>query len=637
MGHWPAIVPPYTRGLCIRCAASPLAAWTGGTANVAHLTLTNAPLVDAPPVAPAAPATSASPERLERRVATTRASGYALSAVLLMGCAIHAAAVGLPVIHSRGTMEWDPAHHTLWGVAIYQDLLHGQLLSAAYDSYRQIYWPFLHSWLIAGSMALFGPTVDAARFVSLFAWEALAGILALLAWRMTRQGVAALLVAGLWLSTPAAFFRFGTEAFTEATAMMVTGIAFLALDHAIARGGAAWGIAGAASMLAYFSKTDYGVLVLAASGVALLRESRRRNGQRLRHLATAFLAPVLTLGALWFLYLPKLPSTILALQNRPLGPPRLTAEGFAFHFHMLHEWSGGAILAWVALACVALTLARELSGKRAGHPLELPIGAYVVLALALHQLSQTKDEKHIVKLVPWLFLMMAVRLAAAGVPGTTLRLRAAALGAMLLVLVDARIAPSVAAPASAARYGTEEALAGILERLQPGRRHLIVGGFTELSPYETIGDILRSDLTARIEPDPLTLGHHPREWWNACMADQRSRHPWLAALEPEAPAGPVYEIVAIPPKRREDEPSDPDAVRKRFFADREPDRAFVVVLDPSSTWHRDEYVRYVVPGGPFVPYLEARGYRTTETMSYPRHGLRIVVMDRASAAPSLRG
>lgn len=550
----------------------------------------------------------------------------ALTAAVLLGLAmVHALAVGVPVVLARGTMEWDPAHHTLWGMTVYQDLHHGQLLSALFDSYRQIYWPFLHSWAIAASMALFGPGIESARYVSLVSWEATALLLGLLALRISRSRAAALLVSCLWLTSAAAFFRFGTEAFTEAIATTATAASFLAVDRAVRRGGASWAIAGAAAMAVYLTKTDYGVLVLLTAGTTLLRTSFRDRRALLAN-GRAFLAPIGIIVSIWFAYLPKLPSTIHALQNRPLGPPRMTAEGLWFHFSMLAQWCGGAALAWLGLACVAATLIRELRGKR-GHPLEILAATYVAIGLVLHELSQTKDEKHIVKLVPWLFLLIGVRLAAEVTGRPALRIRAWALGALLLALGVPRISGTLSLEQHEGRYGTETALEAILERLEPSRRHLVVGGFTELAPYETMGEILRRDIDARIVPDPLTLGSHTREWWDQTTVHWREHHPWIAAVEPPNPPGASIELLAIPPKREEHEPADPASVHARYFPAREPDRVFVVVLDPSSPWHRDEYVRYVVPGGPFVGYLEGRGYRTTETLPF-ENGVRLVVMDR---------
>jgi len=63
---------------------------------------------------------------------------------------------------------WDPGAHACEGLKIAQDLKAGDIISFIGDTYRQSWWPFFHSWLLAPAFILFGNTYAVARGVSLF-------------------------------------------------------------------------------------------------------------------------------------------------------------------------------------------------------------------------------------------------------------------------------------------------------------------------------------------------------------------------------------------------------------------------------------------------------------------------------------
>ena len=56
-----------------------------------------------------------------------------------------------------GPLSGDDAYHSLWGLRIAEDIRQGQWLGLAYDTYRQVYWPPLHSWYLAALFLLWGP------------------------------------------------------------------------------------------------------------------------------------------------------------------------------------------------------------------------------------------------------------------------------------------------------------------------------------------------------------------------------------------------------------------------------------------------------------------------------------------------
>ena len=74
------------------------------------------------------------------------------------------AAIAIP---TRGPFRWDEATHALKGLVIAHDLRHGDLLSFAYNSYRQVLYPPLRSWFLALAFLAFGPSATVVSWVSL--------------------------------------------------------------------------------------------------------------------------------------------------------------------------------------------------------------------------------------------------------------------------------------------------------------------------------------------------------------------------------------------------------------------------------------------------------------------------------------
>ncbi|MCS7003233.1 MAG: hypothetical protein NZ518_10335, partial [Dehalococcoidia bacterium] len=93
--------------------------------------------------------------------------GLGVTGALLVASLGVAAIILVRVIIPSGTMGWDEGYHALWGARILADLRQGDALAFAYDSYRQVYWPPLHSWWMAFWFAIAGETTVVARASSL--------------------------------------------------------------------------------------------------------------------------------------------------------------------------------------------------------------------------------------------------------------------------------------------------------------------------------------------------------------------------------------------------------------------------------------------------------------------------------------
>jgi len=69
-----------------------------------------------------------------------------------------------------GTLGWDESAHALYGLLIAHDLSQHDWISLLYDTYRQVYWPPLYSWL-AGLLFLFTGRTTAACPRSARGWR----------------------------------------------------------------------------------------------------------------------------------------------------------------------------------------------------------------------------------------------------------------------------------------------------------------------------------------------------------------------------------------------------------------------------------------------------------------------------------
>src|SRR5678816_494863 len=111
----------------------------------------------------------------------------AVFSVLLLLCACQLTFVFTRLLVPRGDPGWDAAHHSMLGLMVYGDIIHHRWISFLFDTYRQVYWPFLHSWFLAASMMAFGPTLVASRAVSLMAYAVSAILIGLLGYRLAHE------------------------------------------------------------------------------------------------------------------------------------------------------------------------------------------------------------------------------------------------------------------------------------------------------------------------------------------------------------------------------------------------------------------------------------------------------------------
>jgi hypothetical protein len=69
--------------------------------------------------------------------------------------------------YSKVPFTWDGAGHAWEGLIIARDVMTGDIFALMADTWRQGWWPFFHSWLLAPAFILFGAGYAVARCVSL--------------------------------------------------------------------------------------------------------------------------------------------------------------------------------------------------------------------------------------------------------------------------------------------------------------------------------------------------------------------------------------------------------------------------------------------------------------------------------------
>jgi len=336
------------------------------------------------------------------------------SRLLAFGAVIVVAALAASVgwlvferaIATNPPVSWDEGAHSLFGVLIAQDMRHGSLLALAYDTYQQVYWPPIHSWLVAVGFLAFGETMAVSRGVSLVAYVLLP--LALMAAARVmypagepRRGWTAATIAGLLAVAMPAFVPFASLAFLDLPALLAVSLTLLAAFFAERARKEPWRqrLVALGILAAFLIKTNYGILLMlvfaidrvveAASSPDALRSRRNAN----------LVIPIAIVLAIWFAYPPKVAVTLRAMVNQPAGANPWTLDGLLFYPRTVLAFAGSVPMLGLLLA----GLAAAWPLRRTPNVRLLLILA--VLQFAIGQLHHTKEDRHLLPIVPPLVLL----------------------------------------------------------------------------------------------------------------------------------------------------------------------------------------------------------------------------------------
>ena len=168
--------------------------------------------------------------------AQPRCPGSGRTLVLVLALSLVAGAlVFLLLARQDREPRWDEASHALQAVLVAHDIRERDLPALFFDTYRQVYWPPLHSLIVALAFRLSGTSLQTVRAVSVVAFVLLAPTLFLLALGLERRnGTLAGGVAAVLALTSPAFITYGGMAMLEALgalAIALTTLVYVRLEQ----------------------------------------------------------------------------------------------------------------------------------------------------------------------------------------------------------------------------------------------------------------------------------------------------------------------------------------------------------------------------------------------------------------------
>ena len=302
---------------------------------------------------------------------------------------------------------WDEAAHLLQAALIAHDVGAGDLPGLLLDSYRQVYWPPMHSWLVGSVFLLTGPDIEAARVVSVLTYVLLAPTLFLVA-RTVEPGhgvLAGTIAAALVLTCPG-IISYAARSMLELPGLLALSVAILAYCVLERRPDApprAHALLGACVVLTYLVKTNFGILLVIAIVATKLLAVRFRVRELLTRQNMYAALPLALFCAVWFAYPPKVASTWRALVNRPWGGEEARGlAGLLFYPNALADLSGS----WWMFAVLWIGVIAAWGWRsRPGIPFLLVL---TLTLFAIGEIHHTKLDRHIMPMFPPMFVLSGI-------------------------------------------------------------------------------------------------------------------------------------------------------------------------------------------------------------------------------------
>ena len=306
------------------------------------------------------------------------------------------------IIRPSGPFGWDEAAHALKGLLIAHDVKSGDWLSFLFDTYGQVYWPPLHSWLTAIAFLLWPPSTISTRIVSLILFLLTVPVIyiAALQFRQPQKEVAATVATLLFLTSPL-IILFSAQAMLE-----VPGLFFLSLTlliyiwlNAAPRSPSAHIWLGLAIAATYFTRTNYGVLLIVVVAITTLLDARSGRTPLFSRPNFYTILPIAVAFAVWFAYPPKIASTLKALINEPFGINAYSLEGFLYYPNVVLHLSGSI---WQS---AVLVIAVIVAFRYWRNPAIRFLIALVIVQFGLGFVHHQRVERHMLPMVPALVLI----------------------------------------------------------------------------------------------------------------------------------------------------------------------------------------------------------------------------------------
>jgi 4-amino-4-deoxy-L-arabinose transferase-like glycosyltransferase len=305
------------------------------------------------------------------------------------------------------TPHWDEASHALRGALIVHDLRELDWSGLLIDTYLQVYWPPLHSWILAGAFLVAGQSLEVARAVSVLAFVLLAPTLFLTGRIVApRHGIlAGSIAAGLALTSPG-LITSAAESMLELPgllAMSMTMLVYCALEQGREGSPRAHALLGLGTVVTYLVKSNYGILLVI--GIVLTRLID--VDFRVRRLATKknlyAVLPLAIFCVVWFAYPRKVMWTWNMLVNLPWGGEVTRGvRGLVYFPRVIVDYAGSL---WMAAALWGGLAHAWRVRRRPGISLLVVVPITLLLIGTFHH---TKFPRHILPVFPPLFVLTGI-------------------------------------------------------------------------------------------------------------------------------------------------------------------------------------------------------------------------------------
>jgi 4-amino-4-deoxy-L-arabinose transferase-like glycosyltransferase len=334
-----------------------------------------------------------------------RSTRFTLALAAVLACSALAGwLVFVELVGAQREPKWDEVAHAMKGALIAHDLRELDWLGFLLDSYVQIYWPPVHSWLVGGAFLLAGQNLEAARAVSVIAYVLLAPTLFLVAYTIDpRRGIlAGIVAAALALASPGVITS-AAESMLELPGLLAFGLTILAYCALAANPEArprTHALLGAGVVLTYLVKSNYAIVLIIGIIFAKLvaADFRPRRLATRENLYAAL--PLVLFCTVWFAYPPRIVWTWRMLFNTPWGGEAARGlSGLWFYPRAIADLSGSwwmSALLWGGLA----------GAWRSRHRHGIAFLALLALTMLLiGTFHHTKIDRHILPVFPSLFVL----------------------------------------------------------------------------------------------------------------------------------------------------------------------------------------------------------------------------------------
>lgn len=293
---------------------------------------------------------------------------------------------------------WDCGARACEGLCIAQDVKSADLVSFIGDTYRQGWWGFFHSWLLAPSFILFGPTYAAARLVSLVCFVLLIVLIYATALEFSPERGAAIGVMTVvlaWTSLP--FLVYAAMSMAEIPGTFMTFLTFFLYLKAVKTQKAFLLMTtGILLALTLFTAWHHGVFVIFAVVLTQLTLHKKIFSRANRYLLLPFL--VLIIG--WFAYPPHITSFYGHSTFQPHYYRLLSLDNLIYYpryFIRLYHAS------WVIGAALAIGFIFSL--RKIRNPAVRLFTAQIALGLVMMTIKLDNRPRYIISLVPSIWLL----------------------------------------------------------------------------------------------------------------------------------------------------------------------------------------------------------------------------------------